>query len=455
MNARYRAAVAARTSLAARHRCAIACVLALSATAARAEACIDSWSTRFGSAVVDDQILAAVRDDAGNVYLGGYEGGMLGVENYWPVGNSKGFVEKHAPDGARLWRHDFDTSGTDIVEALALDTSGRVAVAGRTDGAFPGAVNGGQFDAFVALLDADGNPLSLIQTGDERPQHPVAITLDDSGNIVVAGYDDVFVQGNAVTAWQNGFIGRFHIGAAHSIDTVSWTASRTAPADLVTSAVKAADDSGDVFITTVVETSPASGGGIHVRRVGPQNNIVWSTRLSTISLDYVTAVAMAPSGRLYAAGATVGQIFGPPLGNSDGFIAELDPVTGAPLNSAQIGSIGGDWIYSLAIDAGGELYALGVATDAVTAGFHGDGTLVPFVLTLSPDLEVLGSWQRDPPALLAADTMIVVPAGCNGGALLAGSTRLAADSLAPVRTDATVVAINTADSIFANTFGGD
>ena len=455
MNAQYRAAAAARTSLVAWIRCAIACVLVVSATAAQAGTCIESWNTPFGSALLDDQIRAAVRDGGGNVYLGGYEGGKLGVENYWPVGNAKGFVEKHAPDGTRLWRHDFDTSGTDIVEALALDANGRVAVAGRTDGAFPGAVNGGQFDAFVALLDADGNPLSLIQTGDERPQHPVAITLDDSGNIVVAGYDDVFVQGNAVMAWQNGFIGRFHIGAANSIDMVLWSASRTAPADLVTSAVKAADDSGDVFITTVVDTSPASGGGIHVRRVGPQNNIVWSTRLSTISLDYVTAVAIAPSGRLYAAGATVGQIFGPPLGNSDGFIAELNPDTGAPLNSTQIGSVGGDWIYSLAIDAGGDLYALGVATDAVTAGFHGDGTLVPFVLTLSPDLEVLGAWQRDPPALLAPDTMIVVPTGCNSAALLAGSTRLTADSLAPARTDASVVAINTADSIFGDGFGGD
>ena len=428
----------------------------LGSATAHAEGCIVPWNTHFGTTTFDDQMRAAVRDDAGNVYLGGYQGGKLGVENFWPVGDAKGFVEKRGPDGTRLWRRQFDTSATDIVEALALDASGRVAVAGRTDGTFPGMVNGGQFDLFVALLDGDGNLLSLTQTGDERPQHPAAITLADSGDIVVVGYDDEFVIGNAVIAWQNGFIGRFRVGPVNTIDPVSWSASTTSASDLVTGVAKAADDSGDVFVSTVVSATPARGGGIRVRRVGAQNNVVWSTTLSTLSLDYIAALVVAPSGRLYAAGTTIGPIFGPPLGNSDGFVAELDPATGAVLNSIQIGSIGGDWIFSLAADAGGDLYALGIASDAVVAGFHGNGSAVPFVLTLSADLQVVGGWQHDAPAILAADTMSVVPAGCGGKALVAGSTLSAATTLAPsARTDAVVVAIDTLDAIFGDRFDGD
>ena len=224
LDLRIRGAAAARLLLAAGRAAVVVGAFALTSATVHAEACIGSWSARWGTATLDDQIRAAVRDDAGNVYLGGYEGGKLGVENFWPVGDAKGFVEKHGADGARLWRHEFDTSATDIVEALALDASGRVAVAGRTDGSFPGMVNGGQFDLFVALLDGDGNLLSLTQTGNERPQHPAAIALADNGDIVVVGYDDEFVVGNAVIAWQNGFVGRFRVGPADSIDLVSWSA---------------------------------------------------------------------------------------------------------------------------------------------------------------------------------------------------------------------------------------
>jgi hypothetical protein len=456
LNLRLLSAAAARRLVAAGRSAVLVGAFALMSATAHAEACIDSWSTRFGTATLDDQIRAAVRDDAGNVYLGGYEGGKLGVENFWPVGDARGFVEKHGPDGARLWRREFDTNATDMVEALALDASGRVAVAGRTDGTFPGMVNGGQFDLFVALLDGDGNLLSLTQTGDERPQHPAAITLADNGDIVVVGYDDEFVVGTAVIAWQNGFVGRFRVGLANSIDLVSWSASNTSAADLVTSVARASDDSGDVFISTVVSATPARGGGVRVRRVGAQNNVVWSTTLSTLSLDYIATLVVAPGGRLYAAGTTIGQIFGLPLGNSDGFVAELDPATGAPLNSVQIGSVGGDWIFSLAADGHGDLYALGVATDEVVKGFQGNGRAVPFVLTLTADLVIVGGWQHDAPALLAADTMVVVPAGCAGRALVAGSTLLPAAGLTPsVRTDAVVVAIGTLDSIFGDGFGSD
>jgi hypothetical protein len=128
------------------------------------------------------------------------------------------------------------------------------------------------------------------------------------------------------------------------------------------------------------------------------------------------------------------------------------------LNSIQIGSIGGDWIFSLATDAGGDLYALGIASEAVVAGFHGNGSAVPFVLTLSADLEVVGGWQHDAPAVLAADTMSIVPAGCGGKALVAASTLAAANTLAPappIRTDAVVVAIDTLDAIFGDRFGVD
>jgi hypothetical protein len=52
--------------------------------------------------------------------------------------------------------------------------------------------------------------------------------------------------------------------------------------------------------------------------------------------------------------------------------------------------------------------------------------------------------------------MVVVPAGCAGKALVAGSALSAATASAPsIRADAVVAAIDTLDGIFADRFGSD
>ena len=66
--------------------------------------------------------------------------------------------------------------------------------------------------------------------------------------------------------------------------------------------------------------------------------------------------------------------------------------------------------------------------------------------------------QHDAPAVLAADTMSVVPAGCAGKAHVGASTLSTANTLAPspsVRVDAVVVAIDTLDAIFGDRFDAD
>jgi len=414
--------------------------------------CIGSWQDRLGTSL-DDQIRTTVRDNAGNVYIGGFDGGMLGVENWWPVGDSKGFVEKRAPSGALLWRYDFDTAGTDIVEAMALDSNGRVIVAGRTDGAFPGAVNGGQFDLFLGILDADGHLVSVKQLGDERPQHPVALTVLQDGDLVVAGYDDVFVLGNAVIDWENGFVARFKISAANAVTPAWWLQPNLPQTDLVTSVTDALDGSGDVFVSDLNSTSPANGGGVHVKRLDQVGNTIWTKTVSSISLDYISNVAVSNDGRLFVAGTTIGQVAGPSLGNSDGFVVELDPKTGTFLHGRQLGSAGAEWIYSLSIDSSGTLYVAGETDGAIAPGFHVDGSYVPFAQALSTNLISLGAWQPDPPAIFAEETLLIVPTGCNGAVLVAGSSNVSLPGLPSAgREDALVLTIPLVDSIFLNDF---
>ena len=85
----------------ARGAAALVVAAVLHAHAASAGTCISPWQLRTGT-TLDDEIHAAVRDSDGNVYLGGFDDGLLNVENDWPVGGVSGFVEKRSNDGALL-----------------------------------------------------------------------------------------------------------------------------------------------------------------------------------------------------------------------------------------------------------------------------------------------------------------------------------------------------------------
>ncbi len=87
-------------------------------------------------------------------------------------------------------------SGSDSADAIAIDSTGRIYVAGKTSGNFPvttgGAqenYGGGEFDMAIARLDAD---LSAVQAatylGGNDSDRATAIAIDSSGRVYVAGY---------------------------------------------------------------------------------------------------------------------------------------------------------------------------------------------------------------------------------------------------------------------------
>jgi len=442
----------------ARGAAALVVAAVLHAHAASAGTCISPWQLRTGTAL-DDEIHAAVRDSDGNVYLGGFDDGLLNVENDWPVGGVSGFVEKRSNDGALLWRRVFDTAGIDLVEALALDPARhRIVVAGRTDAAFAG-TNAGQFDLFVAALDDETSAvLATGQFGDQFPQHPTAIAVLPSGNIVVAGSDDAFVQGNAVLGQPTLFVAGFAPDPQDPGTFVqSWWQQPNEP-DLMTPLSRAfaltavGQDSEDVVVAT---RSAARNAGARLQRLDASGAAVWDRLMSPSPADIVFGVAMSGSGRLYAAGTTGMALAGPPLGNTDGFLLEIDAASGDVLWGRQFGSAGVDWVSSLALDEGG---------NAFIGGFT-DGVIVPgslpaphsiYALAFSDRGEPLSGWQTSTPSPADfTDSLSIVPA-CDGRALIAGHVNGDLPGSPGLgRNDAVVVPaqlIGFADAIFAAGF---
>jgi outer membrane protein assembly factor BamB len=102
------------------------------------------------------------------------------------------FAVKLSPSGEALWTTSLAGSGDDISRALAIDRAdGSIYVAGEarydlTAGAL-GTVAGGDQDAFLIKLAADGEPLWIRRWGDDRAQQPFGLAVDRQGNVVLVG----------------------------------------------------------------------------------------------------------------------------------------------------------------------------------------------------------------------------------------------------------------------------
>jgi hypothetical protein len=152
----------------------------------------------------DDHGSGIAVDAAGNAYVTGY---TTSSQATFPVtvgpdlthnDNYDAFVAKVAPDGTRLvYAGYIGGAGNDLGESFAVDATGSAYITGMTDSTestFPVTVgpgltyNGGQFDAFVAKVRADGTGLVYAgYLGGRRDDRGRGIAVDAAGNAYVTG----------------------------------------------------------------------------------------------------------------------------------------------------------------------------------------------------------------------------------------------------------------------------
>jgi hypothetical protein len=239
------------------------------------------------------------------------------------------------------------------------------------------------------------------QLGDERPQHPVRIARDDAGGLLLAGYDDVLVQGGAVIDFENATTAR--VTAAFAVDFAR--RSRTPEADLHL-ALAAPGPPGELIVGGTV--TARSGRGPYVHRLDADGALRWMQRLTANGLDAVTAIELGPDGKLYAAGVTLAALGPRSYGEQDIFVAVLDPATGAIERAMQAGSAGSDYPRDLAIAPDGTVYVagetLGALPGRVLAG-EADVAVVRF----SPAGAWTGAWQIGTPGDETARAIAISP----------------------------------------------
>jgi hypothetical protein len=362
--------------------------------AAPAPACDLAWHDLQIGTELDDQAWGLATDRDLNLYVAGFEHGVTGVTNIEPDGDSRGVVIKLDPTGTQQWKAVLDTAATDTVEGVAIEAAtGTVYAVGRTSGAFDGFVNQGQFDAFLAAVDPHGQATRVLQVGDERPQHPTRLDLGADRRIAVAGYDDTFVEGNAVEALEDGFVASFQRGATlHDGFTEDFLQKvPTTAQNRATDVVLDRDGSGSMYVTSMV-TSGRTGFGVFVKKLSRDGTTLWSTRISNITADAANAVALSPSNELFVTGATF-QTLGPrSFGQQDAYVLKVDKATGSILWAAQAGSRDSDYPTAMAFDGAGNIYIAGHT-------FFADpddptlGNLDPFAMKFDPTGALLSTWR--------------------------------------------------------------
>ena len=132
------------------------------------------------------EVLTAMAiDSTGALYVGGQTTGSIGGQPN--AGQFDGYLLKYKASGTLQWARTLATASSEVVTAVAVDSDDNVYVAGYTYGTFPGSTSAGSADGFVAKYGPTGTLAWLQQIGSSEIDQFTAIAVDPSGGVVVIG----------------------------------------------------------------------------------------------------------------------------------------------------------------------------------------------------------------------------------------------------------------------------
>jgi len=302
------------------------------------------WNT-FMATIYGDSAYAIALDSSGNVYVAGFSSTTWGspVNAFTGTEGSlmhEAFAAKLNNSGELQWNTFMGSADDDRAQAIAVDGSGNVYVAGYSYATWGAPVNAfTEDDAFVAKLNNSGELQWNTFMGSEYIDSVNAIALDDSENVYVAGYSYA-TWGTPVNAHTDvypsyGFTDGFAAKLNNSGELL-WN-TFMGGVNLDRTYAIAVDGSGNVYVagqSLATWGSPVNahaGTGFYDGFAAKLNNsgeLQWNTFMGSESIDLVRASALDGSGNMYVAGssdATWGSPVNAHTGESgyDVFVARL------------------------------------------------------------------------------------------------------------------------------------
>ncbi|MBA2664333.1 MAG: SBBP repeat-containing protein [Bradymonadaceae bacterium] len=344
------------------------------------------WVDQLSSTSFDYAYRIAIDADD-NLYVAGYTASWL--PNATSSGGVDGFLARYDADGERKWLKQFGTAGDDYVHGVAVGPDGNIYVAGGTNGAFEGFENAGEFDAFVARFDADGNKLWVRQIGTEKQDFGWGLAVDHLNYAFLVGQIDG-IPGQTGEDGTDAFIARYDTDGEQVWMRVVDSGSR----DEFNSV--AIDNKGMVYVAGFTHGSfenQTSAGDFDalIARYDATGNQVWLRQFGTNAYELAYDVAVDALGAAYIVGHTYGAFAGSEnQGGLDGFLARFT-VEGEREWVVQFGTDANDFAQGVATDSHNNAFVVG-HTAGTLEGQASRGTEDAYVLKFDRDGEQL--WSR-------------------------------------------------------------
>ncbi|GEM_PF-1156767 len=195
-----------------------------------------AWSSYLGGWFSDAGNAIAI-DGNGNAWVAGWTGSagwaVGGFDTSFSGGlgtSNSGFLAKINADGTLAWSSYLGDGLNDLGAAIAIDGSGAAWLTGYTNspdwasGGFDISYNGGEYDATVMKINANGTLAWSSYLGGSGEDRGSGISIDGSGNVWVTGftYSSDLASGGFDTSF-NGDSGDAFVAKINADGTLAWS----------------------------------------------------------------------------------------------------------------------------------------------------------------------------------------------------------------------------------------
>ncbi len=327
-------------------------------------------------------------DSQGNVYVVGTTAGDLGDQ---PIeGSNDVYLRKYDAAGTLIYTQRLGATENASGFAVAVDGNDNVIVAGQVSGTLTTDGYGGNYDTFVTKYSSDGQELFTRQAAPFANDAALAITIDSSDNIFLAG----LAYGAIANDQTYGGGSDAYVTKLDSSGTLVYNKQFAEAGDEKATAITV-DNAGNVYV------AGENDGSLFVRKYADTSSndpALWEHTAALGSEGAATGIALDSNNDVYFTGYTTSStLFGTPVtahsGGVDGFLGKLDNATGAVTFGTFFGTTADDRSYGVAIDTStNDAYITG-STAGTLSGETSSGKVDAFAAKIDSTGNVIWNHQ--------------------------------------------------------------